>query len=109
MEYRLHCIIKKHDSYWSARCLDFSLYATGDTQEEAKTKLIDEIDDYLFDAIEGEEKDHAAYLLLRKADAKEWMLFYFLAFVARCQSLKSWIGEAFRPVMPHGPYHHRSA
>lgn len=105
----LHCIAKKHDGYWSARCLDFSLYTTGDTLEEAKRKLSIEIDDYLFDAIEGTEKEHAAYLLLRKAGVQEWVLFYTLVFLIRCQTLKTWLGEAFRLAVPHGPFHHHSA
>lgn len=105
----LHCIAKKHDGYWSARCLDFSLYAVGDSLEEAKAKLNDEIDDYLFEALEGEEKDNAAYLLLRKAGFSEWVLFYSLDFMARFNAVKTRIGEAFSPALPHGPYRHRSA
>jgi len=105
----LHCIAKKHDGYWSARCLDFSIYAVGDTLDEAKQKLFSEIDEYLFDAIEGDERDNAAYLLLRKAESREWFLFYTLAFLDRCHALKNWIGEAFSPAMPHGPFNHRSA
>ncbi|WP_084480175.1 type II toxin-antitoxin system HicB family antitoxin [Methylomicrobium lacus] len=109
MAKNLHCIAKKHDSYWSARCLDFSLYAVGDTLEEAKQKLEEEIDEYLYDALEGESKNYAPYLLLRKADFSEWALFYTLDLFTRCRSLKQWIGEAFSPVIPHGPYNHGHA
>jgi len=109
MTRRLHCIAKKHDGYWSARCLDFTLYAVGESLEEAKQKLFVEIDEYLFDALEGDEKENAAYLLLRKAEISEWALFYALAFLDRCHALKSWIGEAFSPALPQGPFSHHSA
>ncbi len=109
MNDRLHCIAKKHDGYWSARCLDFSLYATGDTLAEAKQKLATEIDDYLFDAIEGDEQQNAAHLLLRRADYQEWLLFYLLRFIANCQTVKNKIGEAFDMAVPNGPFHQHYA
>ena len=51
MQDQLHCLAKKHDGYWSARCLDFTLYAVGDTIEEAKLKLAGQIDQNIYDAI----------------------------------------------------------
>ena len=109
MESKLHCIIKKHDGYWSARCLDFSLYSVGDTADEAKTKLECAIDEYLFDAIEGDEKDNAAHLLLRKADLNEWLWFYLLVFLTRYNHFANWLGEVFSPALPHGPFTHKDA
>ena len=103
---KLHCIAKKHNGYWSARCLDFSLYATGDTLSEAKQKLNIEVNEYLYDAIEGKDQRYAAQLLLRRADASEWVLFYLLKFSANFQALTSRIGESFSPVVPSGPFHH---
>ena len=41
----LHCIAKNEGDYWSARCLDFTLYAVGDTHEEAKSKLAEQINE----------------------------------------------------------------
>ncbi|MDT4330849.1 type II toxin-antitoxin system HicB family antitoxin [Methylomonas sp. MS20] len=102
----LHCLAKKHDGYWSARCLDFTLYAVGDSLEEAKAKLIDQIDEYLYDAIEGDDKDYAPALLLRKAPWQDWAVFYIIDFLQRCRSLSEWLGEAFSPNIPHGPYRH---
>lgn len=109
MAKNLHCIAKKHDSYWSARCLDFSLYAVGDTLDEAKQKLNAEIDEYLYDALEGESKNYAPYLLLRKADLSEWVLFYTLELFTRFHSLRQSVGEAFSLAIPHGPYTHGHA
>lgn len=43
----LHCLAKKYDGYWSARCLDFTLYTVGDTLEEVKAKLFDQIEECL--------------------------------------------------------------
>jgi hypothetical protein len=78
MSSKLHCIAKKHDGYWSARCLDFTLYAIGDTPEEATEKLEAEINEYLYDAIKGEFKGHTTDLLLRTAPFSDWVLFYLL-------------------------------
>jgi hypothetical protein len=68
MSNRLHCIAQKHDGYWSARCLDFTLYAIGDTLEEAKSKLIAEVQDYLLNSDSAPTR--------READASERNLFY---------------------------------
>ena len=102
----MHCLAKKHDGYWSARCLDFTLYTVADTHEEAKSKLFDQINEYLYDAIEGEDKNHAPALLLRKAPWQDWLIFYIVDFLQQCRSLQVWFGEAFSPKIPHGPYHH---
>lgn len=102
----LHCIAKKHKNYWSARCLDFTLYAVADTLEEAKAKLADQIEEYLYDALEGEDKEHAASLLLRRAAMQDWIEYYVIYFLQKCASFKNRIGESFKTSIPHGPYHH---
>jgi hypothetical protein len=35
MNESLHFIVQKHNGYWSARCLDFTLYAVGESDTEA--------------------------------------------------------------------------
>ena len=101
----LHCIATKEGNYWSARCLDFTLYAVGDTLEEAKSKLYSQINEYIYDAIEGEDKEFAAELLLRKAPLKDWVIYHVIDFFVRCSYLKEKIGEVFNPAIPQRPYH----
>jgi hypothetical protein len=102
----LHCIAKNEGDYWSARCLDFTLYAVGDTHEEAKSKLAEQINEYIYDALEGEDKDFAAQLLLRKAPLQDWLQYYVIYFLQRCLMLPVRLGEVFNTAIPHGPYHH---
>ena len=102
----LHCMIKNEGTYWSARCLDFTLYAVGDTQEEAKGKLSSEINEYLYEAIEGIDKEFTARLLLRRAPFQDWALYYVISFLQNCRAVSSWHGQTFQTSVPHGPYHH---
>ena len=102
----LRCIAIKHDGYWSARCLDFTLYAVGDTSEEAKAKLVEQIDEYIYDALEGEDKDFAAALLLRKAPMHDWLQYYAITLLQHCLAIHSRLGETFKTSIPHGPYRH---
>jgi hypothetical protein len=102
----LHCIAIHEGDYWSARCLDFTLYAVGDTREEAKSKLYAQIDEYLYDAFEGEDKEFATELLLRKAPLKDWIIYHAIDLLACCAILKGKLGEIFKPAIPHRPYHH---
>lgn len=102
----LHCIAQKEGEYWSARCLDFTLYAVGNTLDEAKSKLSTQIDEYIYDAIEGEDKEFAAELLLRKAPLKDWIVYHTIDFLEHCAMLRGKMGEIFKPAIPHSPYHH---
>lgn len=102
----LHIIVQKHDGYWSARCLDFTLYSVGNTAEEAKEKLAIEIDDFLYEAIEGQDKEFAVQLLLRRAPLRDWVIFHVVSLLQHCRVFSKWIGETFKQSVPHGPYHH---
>ena len=102
----LHCIIKNEGAYWSARCLDFTLYAVGETKAEAEDKLISEIQEYLYEAIEGKDKEFAAQLLLRRAPYQDWLKYYVISFLQNCKSFSTLFGQSFQTTVPHGPYHH---
>ncbi len=105
MNDKLHCIIKKEPDYWAARCLDFTLYAVGDSKEEAIAKLESQINEYLYDALEGEDKEFAAELLLRKAPLRDWVLYHILDFIQHCIRLHGTLGQVFKPTIPHLPHH----
>ena len=106
MSVLLHCIVKKENGYWSARCLDFTLYAVGDSLEDVKTKLCVQINEYLYDALEGEDKRFAAELLLRKAPLRDWVTYYIVGALERVVVLRGVVGEIFKPAIPHTPFHH---
>jgi predicted RNase H-like HicB family nuclease len=75
---RLHCLIKREQAgYWAAFCLDFTLYAVGDTADEAKAKLLEHIAEFVRDA--EAEPAYGRHLLNRKAPFWDWVMFYLLS------------------------------
>jgi len=50
-EILLRCYMEKKNGYWQAFCIDLSLAVQGDTIEEVKGKLHEQIYDYLNDIL----------------------------------------------------------
>jgi hypothetical protein len=75
-ELMLHCMAWKSGDQWIAICLDFDLAAQDDTLSAAKQRLSDQIVSYLKEAIIGEDKEHAGYLLNRRAPMRYWIRYY---------------------------------
>jgi len=103
----LHCIAKHHSGYWSARCLDFTLYAVGETFDEAKAKLDAQIMEYLYDAIDGQDREFAPQLLLRRAPLRDWVEYYAIFAMTRFK----WLSRIAYPklidlALPPPPYRH---
>lgn len=73
----LRCYAHKKDVQWQAFCLDFDLAVQGETFEDVKAKLEDQIMDYVNDALIGEDREYAEVLLNRRAP---WHMFarYYL-------------------------------
>jgi len=66
---------------WVAMCLDFDLAAQGETLAEARAHLDAMITDYVADALTGEDRDHAAALLNRRAPWRYWLRYFVLSLV----------------------------
>ncbi len=62
---------------WVAMSLEFGLAAQSDTEDDAKQKLIAQIQEYLEDAV-GIHKEHQAMLLKRKAPFSIYLSYYWL-------------------------------
>lgn len=62
---------------WTLMCLDFSLAVQSDDLNEAKRLLTEQMVMYVRDAIIGEDREHAAVLLKRRAPLKYWVKFYW--------------------------------
>lgn len=73
----IHCYFERDGDEWLAFCLDFTLVAQARTMEEANQKLLSQIREYVHDATVGEDRQHAGYLLRRRAPVKYWLKFYF--------------------------------
>ncbi len=108
----LRCYAKKEDDdLWVAVCLDLTLAAQAETFEEARKKLHEQISEYLFDALAGEDQDYAAAFLTRRAPAGEWVRYYSIK--ARCKlqhliyrthSILNGSVRLFKEAMPLRPY-----
>ncbi len=72
----LSCYFERDGDQWLGFCLDFSLVAQADTLQQAHKKLLDQIEEYVYDVTVGQDRQHAGYLLRRKAGWKYWAKFY---------------------------------
>ncbi|HBN8446495.1 type II toxin-antitoxin system HicB family antitoxin [Pseudomonas aeruginosa] len=77
----LRCYAEKKDGLWIAACPQFTLAAQGDSFEEAKGKLEEQIKSYIVEALTI-DKEHAAELLGRKAPFSTWLRYQFISLVA---------------------------
>lgn len=81
----VRCYAERKDSQWQALCLDFCLASQADTFDEAIEKLDLMIYDYVYDALEGEDKEFAeSFLLNRRAPFKYWAKYYFYSALSSC-------------------------
>lgn len=74
----LRCLAERSGDQWQAFCLDLNLAAQADSAKEVKAKLEAMVSSYLYDALVGEDREHAVDLLARKAPAEIWFKFYLL-------------------------------
>jgi hypothetical protein len=73
----LHCYAEAVNGQWQAFCLDFDLAAQADTFEATREKLDLMISEYGYDALAGEDREHAAALLRRRSPWWMWAKFYW--------------------------------
>jgi hypothetical protein len=64
------------DRQWQAFSLEFGLAAQGASMGEVKAKLEAMIQDYLYDALAGEDREHAHELLTRRAHWRIYARYY---------------------------------
>jgi len=77
----LRCMASHQANQWVAICLDFDLAAQGETLDEARFKLEKQIQEYVYDALAGEDQQFADQLLMRKAPWLMWVRYYWLKFM----------------------------
>jgi predicted RNase H-like HicB family nuclease len=96
----LKCYAEQEENCWVAVCINFNLAAQGDSFEEVKTKLEAMINDYVYDALAGEDKAYAAQLLSRSAPLSARLRFHFIRLkVALCHTQQ----RIFDETMPLRP------
>ncbi len=100
----LSCYAENKTNQWHAVCLDLNLAAQGDTFEEVEMKLREMISEYVFDALVGEDREHADYFMNRKAPASLWAKYYLHCGLSRCLGLKNNMYRFFNEPLPVTPY-----
>ncbi len=99
----LRCYVEKKNGCWQAFCVDLCLAVQGDSVDECKQKLHAQIAEYLYDAIEGEDKEYADELLNRKAPLYQVAKFNFFRFMRHYEGISRKLidgSQAFKETMP---------
>jgi len=93
----LRCYAEKEaPGVWVALCLDFDLAAQAETLEQARAHLDAMITEYVDDALTGEDRDHSAALLNRRAPWRYWLRFYWLSLLVKLRRRLPLSRVAFR-------------
>lgn len=72
----VHCLFERKGDQWQAFSLEFGLAAQADSYEEAARKLEHMLQSYVYDALVGEDKEHAAVLMNRRATLAVYVKYY---------------------------------
>lgn len=97
----IRCLAMREGDQWVGICLPFDLVAQGDTIKEMQEKLHEQIVHYLQDALVGEDRKHAAYLLARRAPLKYWAKYYFVALMEHVHKFRK--ARRFKTPIPLEP------
>jgi len=95
----LRCYARKRATHWEAFCIDLCLAAQGDTFAEARNKLDDQMVDYVNEALTI-DKDHAEYLLSRKAPFKQIATYYLYRVFGNIGAMHNDIRRIFTETLP---------
>lgn len=96
----LRCFAERKGDAWQAFCLDINLAVQGDNLHQVRTKLHAQINDYLFDALAGEDLAYADQLLNRRAPFGLWAKYYTYKSIYHLSLARKGIREFFNEVMP---------
>ena len=88
---------------WQAFCLDLNLAAQGDSFPDAHRKLVAMICEYVTDAVAGQDKEHAAQLLNRRAPLYFWWRYYCIRFVNKFYRASTSVRKLFTDTLPLTP------
>lgn len=74
----IRCLAEFDGHQWTAVSLEFGLAAQADSFQEVKERLESQIRSYVYDALVGEDRAHARYLLQRRAPLAAFVKYYFV-------------------------------
>jgi len=99
----LRCYADRQGDTWQAFCIDLNLAAQGDTFKEVRYKLHLQIDEYVNDALTGEDREYADQLLNRPAPFAIRAKYYYLKVLFLIKAVHNDICRLFTEVMPLTP------
>ncbi len=99
----LRCYVEKQGSQWLAFCLDLCLATQADSLLEAKEKLRNQISEYVYDALVGEDQAFAEQLLRRRAPLGDWLKYYGYVLLSQVGAIRREVWQRFAAVMPLVP------
>ena len=73
----VRCLIERRNGQWQAFTLEFGLAVQGASEDDVKQRLEKVIYSYVYDALIGEDREHAEELLSRRAAAFVYARYYF--------------------------------
>lgn len=74
----VRCFAEAKGDHWVAVCLEFCLAVQGDSADEVKQKLHAQIEEYVYDAVLGEDRAHARQLMSRHAPLSFYARYYMI-------------------------------
>jgi hypothetical protein len=78
----IRCLYEREGDQWQAFSLEFGLAAQASSINEAESKLESMVRSYVFDALFGEDRQHASMLLNRKATKSVYIRYYYTLFLS---------------------------
>ncbi len=77
----IKCYAKQEEGLWVAVCLDLCLATQGDSLDEAKRKLEEQITFYVSEALQ--DKEFGCQLLSIRAPLSSWLEYYLIRFTRK--------------------------
>jgi len=94
----IKCFAKQTEGVWVAVCLDFCLATQGNSLDEAKRKLEEQIFYYVSEALQDQE--YGSQLLSRRAPVSSWIEYYYIWMANRIYHSASVIFNETLPLRP---------
>lgn len=99
-QWKLRCYAERQaPDLWVALCLDFDLAAQGETFEDARARLDAMINDYVEDALTGEDREYADAFLNRRAPWKDWARYYWVSLLRAISPRPAHASRTFREAL----------
>lgn len=84
----IRCLALREGGQWVGICLDFDLASQDESLPAMKAKLEAQIRDYVQDALAGQDRPHAEYLIKRRAPARYWLLYWLAGCINGLQRMR---------------------